>query len=121
MIVFITFAVMVKARIYTAYVLLLAFVAVIMPWQLLHDSLSNHTAEEHTYCASHHKGKAAHIEASYGQCSLFDGKTVLYNKADFYADFQLLFQLNAVYNTAIRASVSKAVAVNLPSRAPPVC
>ncbi len=100
--------------------MLLAFATVLMPWPLLHNSLSNHTTEAHTYCATHHKNLAAHVEESHLDCKVFDAKTLLYDKAVFTADIHVLLQLQAVCNTTIKASVSKAVAVNLPSRAPPV-
>ena len=100
--------------------MLLAFATVLMPWPLLHDSLSNHTTEEHTYCATFHKGLATHVEQSHLDCKFFDAKSVLYDKAACTANFHFLLQLQAVCNTAVKASISKAVAVNLPARAPPV-
>jgi hypothetical protein len=104
-----------------AYCLLLAFVAVLIPWPILHNTLADHTTEQDTHCREFHNQMGTHIEAGHAHCSIFDSTTLLYTKAKFFADINIILQLNAVYNTATKASVSKAVAINLPSRAPPAC
>jgi hypothetical protein len=101
--------------------LLTVFALALVPWPMLHNALADHTTEQDTHCREYHNQMGTHIEAGHSDCSIFDSTSLLYDKAKFTADLNLILQLNAVYNTAIKASVSKAVAVNLPSRAPPVC
>lgn len=115
------FVVMILVRKTIAYCLLLAFAVVLTPWPVLHDSITGHSADEHTYCTTHHKNMPQHVEAGHGHCSLFDTKTVVYSKAEFFADIQLLLQFTTLYNKAIKPSQSQAVAINLPTRAPPSC
>ncbi|UPT65274.1 MAG: hypothetical protein M0D57_11945 [Sphingobacteriales bacterium JAD_PAG50586_3] len=104
-----------------AYCLLLAFVAVLTPWPVLHDSIAGHSATEHTACAEHHQNMPSHIEEGHAHCSFFDTKSIVYNTTEFTADIQLLLQFETVYNTAIKPSQSQGLAINLPSRAPPAC
>lgn len=101
------------------YCLLLAFAAVLTPWPILHNTLADHTTEQDTHCREYHNQMGTHIEAGHAHCSIFDSTSLLYTKAKFLADISIVLQLNAVYITAIKDSVSKVFAINLPSRAPP--
>jgi len=115
------FVLMILVRKTIAYCLLLAFAAVLTPWPVLHDRIAGHSADEHTYCATHHKNMASHIEAGHDHCSLFDSKSVLYNTAEFSADIQLLLQFETAYSTAIKPSQSQGISIHIPSRGPPAC
>ncbi|MGE0566854.1 MAG: hypothetical protein AB7O73_02810 [Bacteroidia bacterium] len=91
----------------------------ILPNDLLHQLITNHTVEDDLYCQIHHANLGVHFEESHEECHLLEFETPIYLSSRIILLSSIIYVVKEFSTAAIIEQTDSKNYRLLPSRAPP--